>query len=147
MIQAWLISALVAAATGLGGVLWGIDIGINKQKAHDADVVAAVNAAGENAATKAASAIAQIEVVNKTIYNKATHEVRTNTVFADCVNTDSMHNLLVESLRGGKKAADKGGLSGPGRPAEQGLRVGGPEADRSGGAVLQVPGGSAGGAK
>lgn len=147
MIQAWLISALVAAATGLGGVLWGIDIGINKQKAHDADVVAAVNAAGENAATKAAAAIAQIEVTNKTIYQKATHEVRTNTVYADCVNTDSMFLSLNNALRRPTARVDAGGLPGPDTAAGKGLRRDNVEADRGGRAVLQVPGGGAGGAK
>lgn len=147
MIQAWLISALVAAATGLGGVLWGIDIGVNKQKAHAADVVAAVNAAGENAANKAAAAIAQIEVVNKTIYQKATHEVRTNTVYADCVNTDSMFINLNNSLRRPTARAAAGGVSGPDAAAGKGLRSDNAQTDRSGGPVLQMPGGSTGGAK
>lgn len=134
---------VLSAATGLGGFVYGVGVGNDKAVAAQAKVEEVANKAAEATANKAVDAIAAIEVTNKTIYNKATHEVRTNTVFADCVNTDSMHNLIVEALRGPQKTGGKAGMPEPGRDTGKGLRIGGPEADRSGGPVLQVPGGGA----
>lgn len=131
---------VLTAASGLGGILYGINLGYDRKTAEVATHQQIADAAADKVANRAADAISAIEITNKTIYSKATHEVRTNTVFADCVNTDSMHALIVEALRNGKKAADKSGVPGSERPAEQGLRVGGSETDRGGRAVLQVPG-------
>lgn len=140
-----LIAVLVAGATGLGGFVYGVNVGQDKATAEQARVETVANRAAEAVANRAADAIAQIEITNKTIYQKATHEVRTNTVYADCVNTDSMFDNLNRSLRGPKGGAGAGGVSGSDPSAGKGLRVHDAQADRRGGAVLQVPGSSAGG--
>lgn len=145
MLQMALIAVLVAGATGLGGFVYGVNVGQDKATAAQARVEDVVNKAAEAVANRAADAIAQIEITNKTIYQKATHEVRTNTVYADCVNTDGMFDNLNRSLRRPQARAGAGGVSGPDGAAGKGLRVHDAEAHRGGGPVLQVPGGGAGG--
>ena len=76
------------------GVLYGMDLGQDKEYAKRAREDAIVQKVSDAAQTAAATAIAANKPRNQTIIQKATREVQTNTVYRTCINTaDQLRNI------------------------------------------------------
>jgi hypothetical protein len=105
-----LVAVLAIAAAGVQGYRMGID----HQKALQADLQQAVEQGAAAAADSAAKVIAGLKVKSTTITNEVQREIKTNTVYADCRLTPGGLQLANQALTTGAapNAAGAGQLPG-----------------------------------
>lgn len=111
-LAAQLVAAVLAA---LGLVATGWKLGIDHEKAKQADVKEAIQQTRDAAQQGAAQAIASIEIKQQTIVQKVQHEVQTNTVYRDCVVPADGVRLLNDAISGKAQGrpASGGGVQPP----------------------------------
>lgn len=142
-----LLAAVTATSlAGVGGYLMGRSDGKTIEAADrqsDEQLAAKVAAAAQ---TGAALAIAGIEIKHTTIRQRAEKEIRENTVYrnAECQHPAGVLRDINSALTGTEPAGG-GQLPGADAAGRPELRRDDAEADRRGGAVPEVQGGSAGG--
>lgn len=102
-----IIAALVAVmAAGAGGFRLGVD----HEKASEADKQETVQAAVDAANQSSAKAIAGLRPIYTTIQSEVQREIQTNTVYADCRHSPDGLRLLNQALNGGAKSPSGGEL-------------------------------------
>lgn len=114
-----IIASLVLGIAGIAGAGWGgFRLGVDHQKASDADRQEDVRRAGEQAGQLAANAISKMKPLQTTIQQEIQRETLTNTVYVDCRHSPDGLRLLNAALAGGKPQLAGGGqLPAPDRPA------------------------------
>lgn len=130
-----LIAIIASLATGLGGYLYGNNVGHDQEKAKQAKLEDVATQAAEKTAGIAADAISKIKVQKSTIVQKATHEIQTRVEYADCKHTDGMLGTINQALTG--RRASKGIV--PANDATLGSKLRSDDAEASGGG-LRLPG-------
>lgn len=95
---------IIAALVAVMGAGWGgFSLGVDHQKAADADRDKAVREAGDLAGKQAARAISQIRINNTTIQQEIQHETRTERVYLDCRHTPDGLLLVNAALTGAER--------------------------------------------
>lgn len=97
----FLVSALIAIFVAGSA---GFKLGIDHQKASEADKRELVAEAVDAANSAAAEAISQIKVTNQTIRQEVERETRTNTVYVDCRHTPAGMSGVNAALGGAEPA-------------------------------------------
>lgn len=95
-----IIAALVAVMVAGAG---GFRLGVDHNKATEADKRELVAEAVDAANVAAAHAIAGIKVTNQHIYQELEREIHTNTVYADCRHGPDGLRLVNEALSGAQR--------------------------------------------
>jgi len=81
---------ILVVMLGFCGVsVGGFKLGMDHQKAAEADKKELIAEAVDAANATSAQAISKLKIKNTTITNEVQHEVRTNTIYGDCHNTPS----------------------------------------------------------
>lgn len=99
LIVASLVAVMIAGAGGF-------KLGMDHQKASEADKRELVAEAVDAANQSAAQAIAKIKVTNQTINQEVRREVETHTVYAECRATPGGLSGINAALSGAKPAGD-----------------------------------------
>jgi len=105
-----IITALVAV---MGAGWGGFRLGVDHQKATDADRQEDVRRAGEEAGKLAANAIAKMKPLQTTIQQEIQREILNNTVYVDCRHSPDGLRLLNAALTGGRAERTGGGQLPP----------------------------------
>lgn len=110
-----IIAAIIICITGVAGAGWGgFRLGIDHQKAADADRDKTVREAVDQAGQQAAKAIGKIRVVNTTIQQEVQRETRIEPVYVDCRHSPGGLRGVNAALAGGRPSpAGDGQLPAP----------------------------------
>jgi len=100
---------VIALMLALGGLATGWRLGLDHEKAKQADIDKARQQTREDAQQAAADAISKIEVKQQTIVQKVQHEIQTNTVYRDCVVPADGVRLLNDAISGRGETGSAGG--------------------------------------
>lgn len=114
-----IIASLVLGIAGLAGAGWGgFRLGVDHQKAADADRDNTMREAVGKAGQQAAEAISKIKIVNTTIQQEIQRETRIEPVYVDCRHTAVGLRSVNAALTGaGAHPAGGGQLPAPDAPA------------------------------
>ena len=95
---------IIAALLAIMGAGWGgFELGVDHQKATEADKKDLVAQAAEAAGQASAKAISQIRITNTTIQQEIQHETRTERVYLDCRHTPDGLRLVNAALTGAER--------------------------------------------
>lgn len=110
-----IIAALVLGIAGAAGAGWGgYRLGVDSQKAAEADRDQAIRQAADQAGQQAAQAISKIKVVNTTIQQEIQRETRIEPVYVDCRHSPSGLRGVNAALAGSPaQSAGSGQLPAP----------------------------------
>lgn len=132
------------AIAGGGLYLEGKKAGRNEQIAKQATIDQVAEAFGQKTAAFVAKAISGIKVQNRTVYQEVQREVLERPVYRECIHSPDQLQRINAALTGQPAEPAGRGLVPPADAAGGlQLRRDDAKADRGGGAVPGVPGGSA----
>lgn len=95
---------IIVALLAVMGAGWGgFELGVDHQKANDADKKELVAKAAEAAGQASAKAISQIRITNTTIQQEIQRETRTERVYLDCRHTADGLRLVNAALTGAER--------------------------------------------
>jgi hypothetical protein len=105
-----IIAALVFYGVSVAGAGWGgFGLGVDHQKASNADRDKTMREAVDQASQKVAQAISKIKVINTTIQQEVQRETRTEPVYIDCRHTPDGLRLINAALTGARPDPSGGG--------------------------------------